>query len=67
MVGKNNVCEGLEEAEAEILMLNFAYKCHMTDQFKSHGNTVKTDECLITGGQTSHLEPADVSWNKQFN
>ena len=26
----------------------------------------KTDACIIPGGLTSHLQPADVSWNKSF-
>ena len=27
---------------------------------------VRTDMCIIPGGLTSHLQPADVSWNKPF-
>ena len=38
----------------------------MTDKVKEHVSTLQTDMALIPGGLTSHLQPADVSWNKPF-
>ena len=38
----------------------------MTDRVKMHLSSLKTDGCLIPGGLTGHLQPADVSWNKPF-
>ena len=38
----------------------------MTDKVKTRAASLRTDACLIPGGLTSHLQPADVSWNKQF-
>ena len=44
-----------------------AYKCHITAEVRSCVNTqTNTDVSIIPGGLTSHLQPADVSWNKQF-
>ena len=38
----------------------------MTDKARAHLSSIRTDGCLIPGGLTSHLQPADVSWNKPF-
>ena len=38
----------------------------MTEKVKTHLSSLTTDMCLIPGGLTSHLQPADVSWNKPF-
>ena len=38
----------------------------MTDKVRTHLSSIRTDGCLIPGGLTSHLQPADVSWNKLF-
>ena len=41
-------------------------RCHMTDKVKTHVATLRTDTCVIPGGLMSHLQPADVLWNKPF-
>ena len=38
----------------------------MTEKVRTHIASLRTDACLIPGGLTSHLQPADVSWNKPF-
>ena len=38
----------------------------MTDEVRTHLGAIRTDGCLIPGGLTSNLQPADVSWNKPF-
>ena len=44
-----------------------AYRCHMTEKVKDHiQRQTKSDTCLIPGGLTSQLQPADLSWNKPF-
>ena len=44
-----------------------AYKCHITDGVRSCvDKQTNTDVSIIPGGLTSHLQPADVSWNKPF-
>ena len=41
--------------------------CHITDKVRNHvTRQVNTDISIIPGGLTSHLQPADVSWNKPF-
>ena len=42
-----------------------ANKCHITDNVKSHvHNHTNSDISVIPGGLTSHLQLADVLWNK---
>ena len=43
-----------------------AYKCHIMDSVKKEVRQTGTDVSVIPGGLTSHLQPADVSWNKPF-
>ena len=44
-----------------------AYRCHITTEVRSYVNRqTNTDVSVILGGLTSHLQPADVSWNKPF-
>ena len=44
-----------------------AYKCHITADVRSYvDKQTNTDVSVIPGGLTSHLQPADVSWNKPF-
>ena len=44
-----------------------AYKCHFTADVRSYvDKQTNTDVSIIPGGLTSHLQPADVSWNKPF-
>ena len=44
-----------------------AYRCHIMSNISSHINkATNTDISVIPGGLTSHLQPADVSWNKPF-
>ena len=38
----------------------------MTEKVRTHTASLRTDACSIPGGLTSHLQPADVSWNKPF-
>ena len=38
----------------------------MTEKVKTHVSKLNTDMCLIPGGLTTQLQPADVSWNKPF-
>ena len=38
----------------------------MTERVKTHVRSLQTDMCLILGGLTSQVQPADVSWNKPF-
>ena len=38
----------------------------MTEKVRTHIASLRTDACSILGGLTSHLQPADVSWNKRF-
>ncbi len=38
----------------------------MTETVRTHVASLRTDACLIPGGLTSHLQPADISWNKPF-
>jgi len=38
----------------------------MTERVKTHLAALGTDACLIPGGSTSNLQPADVSWNTPF-
>ena len=42
------------------------FRCHMTDKVRTHLGAIRTDGCLIPGGLTSNLQPADVSRNKPF-
>ncbi len=40
-------------------------KCHMTDPARKHAERrTKSVLCIIPGGLSSLLQPADVSWNK---
>ena len=44
-----------------------AYKCHIMTSVRSYvDRQTNTDVSVIPGGLTSHLQPADVSWNKPF-
>ena len=44
-----------------------AYRCHIMSTVTSHvDRSTNTDISVIPGGLTSHLQPADVSWNKPF-
>ena len=44
-----------------------AYRCHIMTEVRSYVNRqTNTDVSVIPGGLTSHLQPADVSWNKPF-
>ena len=44
-----------------------AYKCHITASVRSCvDKQTNSDVSIIPGGLTSHLQPADVSWNKPF-
>ena len=44
-----------------------ANKCHLTAGVRSCvDKQTNTDVSIIPGGLTSHLQPADVSWNKPF-
>ena len=44
-----------------------AYRCHTTDMVKDHiQRHTQSDTCLIPGGLTSQLQPADLSCNKPF-
>ena len=44
-----------------------AYMCHITADVRSCvDKQTNTDVSVIPGGLTSHLQPADVSWNKPF-
>ena len=44
-----------------------AYKCHITEGVWSYvDRQTNTDVSVIPGGHISHLQPADVSWNKPF-
>ena len=38
----------------------------MTEKLKIHVRSLQTDMCLIPGGLTCQLLPADVFWNKPF-
>ena len=38
----------------------------MAEKVKTHVSKLNTDMCLIPGGLTTQLQPADVSWNKPF-
>ena len=49
------------------LLIWDAYRCHMMDSVKHEVNKVtNADICMIPGGLTSLVQPADVSWNKPF-
>jgi hypothetical protein len=49
------------------LLIWDAYRCHMTEKVRKHvDKQTKTDMCILPGGTTSLLQPADVSWNKPF-
>ena len=49
------------------LLMWDAYKCHITLEVRSYVNRhTNTDVSVIPGGLTSHLQPANVSWNKPF-
>ena len=44
-----------------------AYRCHIMTEVRRYVNRqTNTDVSVIPGGLTSHLHPADVSWNKPF-
>lgn len=44
-----------------------AYKCHTVEDIATHIiRQTNTDVCLIPGGLTKLVQPADVSWNKAF-
>lgn len=44
-----------------------AFRGHLTDAVKEFvRQQCNTDMCVIPGGCTSRLQPADVSWNKPF-
>ena len=44
-----------------------AYRCHIMTEVRSYVNRqINTDVSIIPGGLTSHLQPADVTWNKPF-
>jgi hypothetical protein len=44
-----------------------AFRAHITSKVKEVvKKTCNTDMCVIPGGCTSRLQPADVSWNKPF-
>ena len=38
----------------------------MTENMRTHIASLRRDACLIQGGLTSNLEPAEMSWNKPF-
>ena len=38
----------------------------MTVKVRTHSRSLKCDVAIISGGLTSQLQPADVSWNKPF-
>ena len=45
----------------------YIHRCHMTEKVKEHVvKHTKSHTCLIPGGLTSQLQPADVSWKKPF-
>ena len=57
--GKNNV--------RRRLLVWDAFRAHLTDDVKDYARSkCNTDMCVIPGGCTSRLQPADVSWNKPF-
>lgn len=44
-----------------------AFRGHITSNIKEQVKTIyNTDMCVIPGGCTSKLQPADVSWNRPF-
>lgn len=44
-----------------------SFRGHLTESVKCQVRTVhNTDLCVIPGGCTSKLQPADVSWNRPF-
>ena len=43
-----------------------SFRCYTTEKVKTHVSKFNTDMCLIPGGLTTQLQPADVSWNKPF-
>ena len=49
------------------LLIWDAYRCHMMDKVRMHvDKQTNSDMCILPGGTTNHLQPADVSWNKPF-
>lgn len=57
--GKNNV--------SRRMLVWDAFRGHLTTGVKQYlRNHCNTDMCVIPGGCTSRLQPADVSWNKPF-
>ena len=59
-------CGGSLNFGRRLLMWD-AYKCHIMDSVKSHVDShTNSYVSVIPGGLTSHLQPADVSWNKPF-
>jgi len=57
---------GRNSARRRLLVWD-AFRAHLTNPVKDFlRNHCNTDMCVIPGGCTSRLQPADVSWNKPF-
>ncbi|RWS23637.1 pogo transposable element with KRAB domain-like protein [Leptotrombidium deliense] len=57
----------LRNCNMKTLLVMDSHKAHLTDDLKkSYNRWYNTDLCIVPGGMTPLLQPADVSYNKSF-
>ena len=53
-------------AFTERLLIWDSYRCHLSIETKSKLKAINVETCIIPGGTTKFLQPADVVWNSAF-